>query len=107
MLLKTYAGINPGRSGAFRISFKVFIFLSVFALGFSSIPWLPAPGVVAEIRFNEGTGTIAADVSGNGYNGTLVNGPTWGTGKYGQGLNLDGVNDYVNIADNASFTLTP
>jgi hypothetical protein len=107
MLLKTHAGISPERIGAFRISFKVFIFLSVFALSFSGIPWPPAPGVVAEIRLNEGTGTIAADASGNGYNGTLVNGPTWGTGKYGQGLNLDGVNDYVNIADNASFTLTP
>jgi hypothetical protein len=67
----------------------------------------PAPGVVAELRFNEGTGTTAADGSGNGYNGTLTNGPVWATGKYGQGVTLDGVNDYVSMGDNTNFTLNP
>jgi len=31
------------------------------------------------------------------YNGTLVNGATYGTGKINQGFDLDGVNDYVSI----------
>ncbi len=64
-----------------------------------------ATNLIAALHFNEGTGTAAADVSGNNHNGTLTNGPTWTTGKYGQGTNLDGTNDYVNIADHNNFTL--
>ena len=41
---------------------------------------------------------------GMDHNGTLTNGPTWGTGKYGQGINFDGTNDYVNIADQCRLT---
>src|SRR4051812_46666446 len=64
-------------------------------------------GVVVDLNFNEGSGTSAADASGSGHAGTLVNGPTWIAGKYGQGINLDGTNDYVNLADHADYTLTP
>ncbi|MBL7742965.1 MAG: DUF4082 domain-containing protein [Chitinophagaceae bacterium] len=63
--------------------------------------------LIAALNFNEGTGTTATDISGKNHPGTLVNGPTWGTGKYGQGVNLDGTNDYVNIADHDDFTLNP
>ena len=34
------------------------------------------------------------------YNGTLVNGATYGTGIINQGFSLDGVNDYVSLPDN-------
>ena len=37
----------------------------------------------------------ANDATCNGYNGTLVNGATYGTGKINQGFALDGINDYV------------
>jgi hypothetical protein len=37
------------------------------------------------------------DALGN-YNGTLVNGATYGTGIINQGFSLDGVNDYVSIS---------
>jgi fibronectin type 3 domain-containing protein len=39
-----------------------------------------APGLVGRWGLNEGTGTIAADSSGNAINGTLVNGPLWAAG---------------------------
>ena len=39
------------------------------------------------------------DALGN-YNGTLVNGATYGTGIINQGFSLDGVNDYVNLGNN-------
>ena len=47
-------------------------------------------------KFNEGTGTTAADSSGNENNGT-IDGATWAAGKYGNGLSFDGVDDYVSI----------
>lgn len=47
---------------------------------------------------NEGSGTSAADTSGNGANGTLAGDTAWqGTGVYGAGLVFDGTGDYVNI----------
>jgi prepilin-type N-terminal cleavage/methylation domain-containing protein len=60
-----------------------------------------AQGLVGYWSFDEGSGTIAKDYSGNGNNGTLVNGPTWTTGKVGGALSFDGVNDYVNVPYNS------
>ncbi len=34
-------------------------------------------GLVANYKFDEGSGNTTADASGNGNNGTLVNGPSW------------------------------
>ena len=39
-----------------------------------------APGLVGRWGMNEGTGTVAADSSGNAIDGTLVNGPLWTAG---------------------------
>ena len=52
-------------------------------------------GLVGSWHFNEGSGTIARDTSGNNNHGTLVNGPTWVDGKFGRALSFDGVDDYV------------
>ena len=41
-----------------------------------------------------GTGTSWLDLSGNGNNGTLTNGPTFNSGNYGS-IVFDGTNDYV------------
>jgi len=41
---------------------------------------------------------MTKDLSGWGNHGTLVNGPTWTTGKVGKCLSFDGVDDYVNIS---------
>ena len=54
----------------------------------------PPPNQVTALSFSEGSGTAAADNSGSGHDGTLVNGPTWTAGKFGNGLSLDGANDY-------------
>jgi len=60
-------------------------------------------GLVAALNFNEGSGITAADVSGNGHAATLVNGPTWGAGQYGSGINFDGVNDLLTVANSSSL----
>lgn len=48
--------------------------------------------------FNETSGTTAADASGNGRNGALINGPVWVAGKLNNGLDFDGVNDHVTVS---------
>jgi hypothetical protein len=49
----------------------------------------PHPGLVGWWRFDEGSGTIAGDSSGNGYNGTIYN-CAWVAGKYGDALKFNG-----------------
>ena len=56
-----------------------------------------APPAIAAYAFNEGSGTTAADASGNGLTGTLTNGATWGTGTNAGAVQLDGVNDFVEL----------
>lgn len=63
--------------------------------------------LITAMHFNEGAGTNAADVSGKNHNGVLTGGATWTPGKYGQAVNLNGSNNYVNIADHADYTLNP
>jgi Concanavalin A-like lectin/glucanases superfamily len=51
-------------------------------------------------KFEEGSGTTAADSSGNGHTGTLVNNAGFGAGKVGTwSLALDGVDDAVTLPD--------
>jgi len=58
---------------------------------------------VANWTFDEGSGTILHDYSGNNNNGTLVNGPTWVAGISGTAVNFDGINDYVDIPNSATI----
>jgi hypothetical protein len=57
-----------------------------------------------------GTGTTWTDLSGNGNNGTLVNGVGYNSSNLGS-LSFDGVNDYVNLSSalnlstNTGFTM--
>ena len=58
----------------------------------------PGAGLVGWWKFDEGSGTTATDSSGNGNNGTLVNGAAWTTdSKVGGGaMSFDGVDDKIN-----------
>jgi hypothetical protein len=51
--------------------------------------------LAAYLKFDETSGTTAADAIGNGWVGTLVNGPLWVAGISGNAVKLDGANDYV------------
>ncbi len=66
-------------------------------------------GLVGYWSFNEATGTVATDLSGNNFNGTLTSGATWGEGRHGGGVVLDGTNDHVLIqnSNTASNALKP
>ncbi|MEJ2702906.1 MAG: LamG domain-containing protein [Sedimentisphaerales bacterium] len=52
---------------------------------------------VAHLAFDEGSGTVAHDTSGNGYDGTLYGDPQWTAGHIGDALEFDGDGDYVEI----------
>ena len=61
-------------------------------------------GLVAYWSFNEGSGTIAHDFSGNGNNGTLSGTtiPVWTNGKFGKALTFDGSTSNVAFSFNAT-----
>jgi hypothetical protein len=56
-------------------------------------------------KFDENTGTTAADSSGNAYNGT-VTGPTWTTGRVNSAMSFDGTNDYVQVGAQAGLEMS-
>ncbi|WP_338285291.1 discoidin domain-containing protein [Luteolibacter sp. LG18] len=64
-----------------------------------------SPNLKTFLAFNESSGTTAADSSGGGNTGTLVNGPLWATGVTGNAVMLDGVNDHVTLPTGAVSTL--
>jgi len=52
----------------------------------------------------DGDGTAANDATGHGNSGTLLNGAGWTTGVRGTAVNLDGVDDYVSVANTFRVT---
>ena len=49
------------------------------------------------LRLDETTGSTAADASGNNWNGTLVGGSTWTTGKINNAVSLSGTTNYATL----------
>ena len=63
-------------------------------------------GLVSRWKFDETSGTSAADSAGTN-TATTANGPTWTTSGFDNGaLSFDGVNDYAYAADSASLDVT-
>ena len=61
---------------------------------------------MAAYGFNEGSGTLVTDLSGNGNNGT-ISGATWTTsGRYGNALSFNGTNALVTVNNAPSLQLT-
>ncbi len=59
--------------------------------------------MVAAYNFDQGSGSVLTDVSGNGNNGTIVD-ATWSTsGKYGDALSFNGTNALVNVPNASSL----
>jgi hypothetical protein len=69
-------------------------------------PEIPRPGpsgstLRAAFAFDEATGTSANDRSGAGLIATLLNGATWGPGRFGTAVTFDGTDDYVSVGSPA------
>jgi hypothetical protein len=63
-------------------------------------------GPVGYWKFDEGSGTVAADASGNGNTGTLTNGTTWTSGKVNGALSFDAFNDYVQVGARPNLVMS-
>jgi len=63
-----------------------------------------APAPIAHWKFDETSGSTASDSSGNNYSGILTSGPVWATGKFNNGLQLDGIDDFIPITINVPET---
>jgi len=81
--------------------------MTVGGVASNSITFTVTSGFVAYWPFDEGTGTVASDASGNGHVGTLVNGPAWTAGKINLALSFDGVSNYVSVADSPALDAFP
>lgn len=57
------------------------------------------------LKLNESGGTTGADSSGNGFNATLVNSPTWTTGIFKNALSLSG-SQYASLSTGLVSSLT-
>jgi hypothetical protein len=68
---------------------------------FTTLPLPPPPpptsGPIGFWSFGEGAGTTAADMTGDGLTGILMNGTAWVAGPIGTAVGLDGVVDYVEV----------
>jgi len=73
------------------------VYLSSFVLVLSVAADAPAD-LVAHLRFDEGSGSVASDTSGNGNDGALNGDPQWVAGYVGGALEFDGSGDYVEMA---------
>ncbi|MCP5516574.1 MAG: hypothetical protein H7A45_04850 [Verrucomicrobiales bacterium] len=65
-------------------------------------------GLVAYYSFDEGSGTLLADGSGNHLDGTLkdMDDTAWETGPIGGAIRFDGVDDYIEVAHDALLNMT-
>jgi parallel beta-helix repeat protein len=64
----------------------------------------PNGGLVSHWAFDEGAGLIAYDSAGS--NDGVVFGAKWASGQLGGALDFDGADDYIEVSDNASLSLT-
>jgi hypothetical protein len=79
-------------------------------VGLSHSPVITTDGLVlcldaANVRSYPGSGTSWNDLSGNGNNGTLTNGPTFQNNNSGSIL-FDGTNDYISGTNSSSIQLS-
>lgn len=79
--------------------------VGVVAVVLSGVP--ASAALVGYWKLDETTGTTASDSSGNGRNGTLMDGPTWDAdGVLDGAIGLDGLNDRIHVPYHVDLTYT-
>ena len=85
--------------------FVLFTILACFGFGFlvmSSDAAIDPATLVGAWLFDEGTGKVAGDSSGNDLDGALHGNPKWVNGQFGKALEFDGSGAYVEVPGHAS-----
>jgi hypothetical protein len=66
-----------------------------------------SPSLFTQLKFDESSGATAADATGHGWTGTLVNGPTWVAGYAGNAVSLNSsASNYVSLPIGVVSSLT-
>ncbi|HKY33165.1 MAG TPA: LamG-like jellyroll fold domain-containing protein [Candidatus Polarisedimenticolia bacterium] len=106
---ETLSGLQAGTTYHYRVRSRDAQGLLSVSAG-STFTTLPAPnlstGLVGYWKFDDSGPTII-DFSGSGHHGTLMNGARRGGGRSGQGVVLDGVDDFVDIPHRAALDAFP
>ena len=82
--------------------FFICVLLTIANLGIANVA---EDGLVAYWPFDEGKGKVAMDITGNGHDGDIDGNPKWVEGKFGTGLEFDGEQDKVVVADDAALAI--
>ncbi|MFA6198746.1 MAG: LamG domain-containing protein, partial [Patescibacteria group bacterium] len=69
-------------------------------------PLYNTSGLVGYWNFDEGTGTVALDSSGNNNTGTIYGPPAWINGKVGKALVFNGTTNYVSAGNGSAVNIT-
>lgn len=86
------------------LTISIVISLMFAGLSYSKID---EGSIIGMWLFDEGEGDVVGDSSGNGNNGTLINGPKWVEGKFGEALEFSGAGDYVDTELNTNDLSSP
>ena len=108
VMTSLFVGGTPQGS---TVTLKVILIMedgSIYYMPVSSICYTPVSteGLVGYWAFDDGSGTVAVDGSGNGNDGTLVNmeDADWVDGVVGKALSFGGSDEYVSIPFAYNFT---
>ena len=90
-----------------RKEFSLFMlaFLSLLILTNLAQATLDTKGLVLYLPFDEGNDRKAADLSGNGNDGSVEGGAEWVDGQIGKGLYLADVPDFVEVDDSPTVDI--
>jgi Concanavalin A-like lectin/glucanases superfamily/Bacterial Ig-like domain/Bacterial Ig domain len=78
------------------------IALAALAMPASAWSQTPPPGLMAAYSFDEGSGTLLHDTSGNGHTGAIAN-ATWTAGRHGSALSFNGTDAHVDLGALGTF----
>ena len=90
---------------AFSITFFVLLMLNLTSISLVSAAFDWTTNLSAYWSFDEGTGTIATDLSNNSRNG-ILNNTGWTTGIIGSATSYNGINTYINVSKKVVYERT-
>jgi hypothetical protein len=103
MVMKiSYDFVEQERKNKMKVRPLLIGVVVLFAVGLlvsSSYAKLDPETCIGMWLFDDGDGTVATDSSENKNDGTLMNGAEWVDGKFGDGVSFDGVDDFVELAN--------